>query len=514
MSDSDLFARLESADGDSPSNSQEGDESGSIPDSGISINEKPQLYEKLYVEDVGQDTKGGKRQVYDKNGCIIGSKLPQRYRMMMLMFACLGNFVVIVSRLYPSGFYLDFILTEDLSTTLGTISISIMLVTSAMSPLVNYCLPKSIKKSPLTIRCFVLCFVNAICIGLMSLVDLILQLDSTGNSAFATIFVLRGVQGIVVGLLYILVQGEIVDLYFKDDNMPIILISAFLQIGAILSAILSAELFVYGGWAFVGLVIACFNVFPLMLLPAVSTVHNDKNIKKNHGQGVKRELLAQNSVDSCIISERSNRFETVTSKTRKVAFYIPDLMVFFNNLVCDLIAYALPARIVLYSQIPLSTAVPLFQTGNLCSLFAALTFSYLASRNKKFDVIGLMATANIMYYFGSIVAFASTTTTMQFLGFPYQLLIGLVFMGIGEAGHLNLCIMSKFALYDKWNMRKTGLGKRSTILNNIALSLSSAAGTAISGYSLTEESEIPTVATLIGLGVCLTAVTLFCKHVK
>ena len=37
----------------------------------------------------------------------------------MLMFACLGNFVVIVSRLYPSGFYLDFILTEDLSTTLG-----------------------------------------------------------------------------------------------------------------------------------------------------------------------------------------------------------------------------------------------------------------------------------------------------------------------------------------------------------------------------------------------------------
>ena len=72
MSDSDLFARLESADGDSPSNSQEGDESGSIPDSGISLNEKPQLYEKLYVEDVGQDTKGGKRQVYDKNGCIIG----------------------------------------------------------------------------------------------------------------------------------------------------------------------------------------------------------------------------------------------------------------------------------------------------------------------------------------------------------------------------------------------------------------------------------------------------------
>ena len=89
MSDSDLFARLESADGDSPSNSQEGDESGSIPDSGISINEKPQLYEKLYVEDVGQNTKGGKRQVYDKNGCIIGMFFKRYINIYSLMKSCL-----------------------------------------------------------------------------------------------------------------------------------------------------------------------------------------------------------------------------------------------------------------------------------------------------------------------------------------------------------------------------------------------------------------------------------------
>ena len=47
------------------------------------------------------------------------SQQPRRYRIIMLIFACLGNFVVIISRLYPSGFYLDFVVTEDLNPTLG-----------------------------------------------------------------------------------------------------------------------------------------------------------------------------------------------------------------------------------------------------------------------------------------------------------------------------------------------------------------------------------------------------------
>jgi hypothetical protein len=150
----------------------------------------------------------------------------------------------------------------------------------------------------------------------------------------------------------------------------------------------------------------------------------------------------------------------------------------------------------------------------MASLLTALTFSFLASKKPKLDVLGMMATANFMYYLGSIVAFASTTSILQFLNFPYQLLIGLLFMGIGEAGHLNLLLMSKFALYERWNLGRSGLGKRSTMINNVALSLSSATGTFISAFSLSKESEIPTVVTLTCLGVFLTVALLLCKLVK
>ena len=85
-------------------------------------------------------------------------------------------------------------------------SISIMLITSALSPLINYCLPRSIKKSPLHTRCVVLCLINTMCIALMSLVEVALKQDPSGTSVFATIFTLRGVQGIAVGLLYVMVQ--------------------------------------------------------------------------------------------------------------------------------------------------------------------------------------------------------------------------------------------------------------------------------------------------------------------
>ena len=104
------------------------------------------------------------------------------------------------------------------------------------------------------------------------------------------------------------------DLYFKDDKMPVILISAFLQIGAMISTILSAELFIHGGWVLVGLVVACFNFLPLMLLPFVRKVH--KKGKRNPGKGVERELLAMNSMDSYTVSDSS--FQKLTSNSRRM----------------------------------------------------------------------------------------------------------------------------------------------------------------------------------------------------
>lgn len=313
-------------------------------------------------------------------------------------------------------------------------------------------------------------------------------------------------------------QGEVVDLYFKDDEMAIILISCFLQIGAILSAIISAELYVHGGWLLLGLALATVNFLPLILLPPVRSVQKRIRRLSRRGicKGIEKKLLAVESMENGTVIEDGKKlgFQSPNTISRKFAFYMPDILVFMNNLVCDLIAYVLPARIVLYSSVPLSAAVPLFQIGNLCSLFLALLYSFLASKNKTFDVLNMMAVANVSYYLGSVIAFAATTTTFRVIPFFYQLIIGLVLMGLGEAGHLNLLILSKFSLYEKWKLPRSGLGKRSTMINNVSLSISSALGTAISGFSLTKNSEIITMTSLTGVCIFLTIGLILARVVK
>ena len=114
-----------------------------------------------------------------------------------------------------------------------------------------------------------------------------------------------------------------------------------------------------------------------------------------------------------------------------------------------------------------------------------------------------MAIGNLFYHCGAVVVFGGTTINFKFLEFTHQLLIGLILMGIGEACHLNLYTPSKFYFYKKWSLDNSGLGEQSAKIFNIVLSLASTLGTVLSALVVMEESEIPTITAISGLGVFL-----------
>ncbi|XP_063683838.1 uncharacterized protein LOC134818277 [Bolinopsis microptera] len=138
---------------------------------------------------------------------------------------------------------------------------------------------------------------------------------------------------------------------------------------------------------------------------------------------------------------------------------------------------------------------------------------FVAGRIKKFNVIMTMAIGNAVYYGGAVVAFGATTCDFKFLELTHQLLIGLILMGLGEGFSFNLYTPSKFYLYKKWSVDNSGLGEQSAKIFNIVLNLASAMGTAVSALSLTEKSEIPTIAAISGIGIFLTLGLFLCNLV-
>ena len=178
-------------------------------------------------------------------------------------------------------------------------------------------------------------------------------------------------------------------------------------------------------------------------------------------------------------------------------------MLFLNNAVCEFIMYLLPARILYSTTLSISSAVKLLSIFSIVSFISALTLSFIAGRIKQFNVITTMAIGNVFYHCGVVVAFGATTSNFKFLEFTHQLLIGLILMGIGQACYLNLYTPSKFYLYKKWSLDNSGLGEQSAKLFNIVLSLASALGTVVSALAVMEESEIPTITAISGLGVFL-----------
>ena len=80
------------------------------------------------------------------------------------------------------------------------------LLTSAISPFLFKCLPDFIKQASLARRCLVLFVVNATFLALMGVVDVVLDLYPGGQLALAIIFVLRSLQGLTTGTLFLTLQ--------------------------------------------------------------------------------------------------------------------------------------------------------------------------------------------------------------------------------------------------------------------------------------------------------------------
>lgn len=279
--------------------------------------------------------------------------------------------------------------------------------------------------------------------------------------------------------------------------MQIVLISCVTQVGSILSAIISAELYVYGGWPFVALILATFNFLPLILLLPVHQIQRTRQtLNSVEGETVKGSEIQE--------------FHSAESNWRKFAFYMPDVMLFMNNVISNMMAYSLPKRIVMTSDMGLGVAVSLFQVGNGVSLLTGLFYSFLAGKKKSFNVFNAMIVCTALLYIGSLLAFCSIEVEL----FPFQQIVGLMMMGIGLTAHRNLSIVSKFSLYEKWGLQNDGLGKKSTVINNIARCISNALGTTISGFLLSKETDIPIVTSLTGAGVFLTIGLVVAKHVK
>ena len=303
-------------------------------------------------------------------------------------------------------------------------------------------------------------------------------------------------------------QGEIIDQYLKEDHKSMIQISSCIQIGASVSAILSAALYVAGGWVLVGLGVASFNIIPIILIPFFRRIEVRKNCQ------CQRKFRARGGGKPPLVRNYSIVPDTMSTWQRTVAFYCSDVVLFLNNLVFELVAYVLPARFVQSETIALTAAVSMFHVCSVVSLLSALLLSFLAVRIKNFGILRTMAAGNVIYYGGVILAFGATTSFFRIQGTTTQLVVGLVLLGLGEPCHLNLCISSKFSLYEKWRLSNGGLGEQASRINNLALTLSSALGTVVSAVALTDQSGIPTVAAISGVCVLLTVGLIVCDWVR
>ena len=192
------------------------------------------------------------------------------------------------------------------------------------------------------------------------------------------------------------------------------------------------------------------------------------------------------------------------TKLQLAAFYMPDLVTFFNNMIFNLLAYSLPERMVKFTETSLDKAVPLTNLINVFSLISALALGVLAE--KKTNCIIIIAVGNTVYYSGCFLTLCSTT---KFCEFPFQFEIGSVLMGIGDAAVINLCIMSKFFLYERWGLNNRCLGRKATVMFNTMLNLSAAVGISIAGLTLTKGSEAPCFIGLLLLFVFTTVALTF-----
>ena len=277
------------------------------------------------------------------------------------------------------------------------------------------------------------------------------------------------------------------DLYLADKKTLMVIISGSMHVGTIVAVIVGAELYIAGGWMLTGFLIAVFDVLLILLLPFVGRIQG----MKGSGAGLKNIQLTRVEV-----SANGRDLKDKPSRIQQLAFFVPDIAVFLNNVTYILLLYGIPQRIKTFSGKSLSTAVLLSSLMIVVGFLSSITLGFIADRKMKSNSVMLIG--NIAFYVGAILAFGSTT---EFLAFPASFEIGSVLVGIGDAAVINIAIMSKFGMYEKWGIKTDGLAERSTSVFNFCFCISQAVGTVLSGLTVSRASEIPLIAT--ALAACL-----------
>ena len=153
-----------------------------------------------------------------------------------------------------------------------------------------------------------------------------------------------------------------------------------MHVANIISSILAAQLYSWGGWLFVGLGLATFTCLPLFLIPAIKVVQRRAQSIDNN-----RFLENSGSLDDSVDSQKGSDGITCI---REMAFYMPDIALFLNNVLYNILIFNLTERIVTFSGNDLDTAVLLMNSLNVFALISALVLAYIT--DKKLNVFSAM----------------------------------------------------------------------------------------------------------------------------
>ena len=275
----------------------------------------------------------------------------------------------------------------------------------------------------------------------------------------------------------------------KDNKLGMVFIASGVYVGNTLGGILGTALIVNGGWTLAGPAIALFHILPLCFLPFIDTDGVEDYVE------ISGEEDLPNPTDSlnCI---------------QHVAYYMPDFLFFMNNVGFSVLTFVVPVRMLSFMETPLETTV--YELNIICTvvIIPGIAIAYLVS--KKLDIIISILVWNIVFYCGSLLMFASTTT---YASFYFEFEVSAVLVGLSDAIVTNLIIMSKFFMFERWKKDCTdlNLGQHASRVFNVSDSLGHIVGAVLSSFSMYRKGEIPTLTVFSVFAVLTSLSMIICK---
>ena len=197
------------------------------------------------------------------------------------------------------------------------------------------------------------------------------------------------------------------------------------------------------------------------------------------------------------------------STVRTLAFFLPDIVLFINNLCFILLITAIPERRRLAGETNTSHTVMMVNLVNVFSLVSSIGLSVTSGRVST--VFLLMLGGNFLFYSGASLMYSATTT---FYSFPGSFELGTIIAGFGDASIVNMCITYKFELYRRWGVEMRSLGARSSIIYAFVMNISAILGGAISGVTVPESAERATLSVTLGTWILMNALLIIPRLVK